>query len=76
MTRFEKLEYLRENCSENFIKTCLLREMVAWMSEEDFSKFFSKLCSEWMIENPEDTEDEMNEFTVEYDRWSSQRKEH
>jgi hypothetical protein len=67
MTRFEKLEYLRENCSENFIKTCLLREMVAWMSEEDFGKFFYNLCSNWMIENPEDTEDEMNEFTVEDD---------
>ena len=68
MTRHEKLEYLLETCSRFFIKDCtMLREMVNWMDEDDFSAFFTHLCSSLMIENPEDTEDEMNEFTVEND---------
>ena len=65
MTRFEKLEYLLETCSESFIKDCtMLHEMTRWMNEDDFSEFFTHLCSNWEIENPEDTEDE-NEFIVE-----------
>jgi len=68
MTRHEKLEYLLETCSENFIKdSVFLRSVVRWMEEDDFSEFFSQLCSNWMIDNPEDAEDEMNEFTVEDD---------
>ena len=70
MTRYEKLEYLVETCSENFIKDCpMLQEMVRWMEEDDFSEFFSRLCSNWEIKDPteEDDEDEMNEFTVEED---------
>ena len=70
MTRFEKLEYLLETCSEHFIKDCtMLHEMVRWMEEDDFSKFFSHLCSMWNIENPEDEEDESNEFVVEDDQF-------
>ena len=66
MTRYEKLEYLLETCSESFIKDCtMLHEMTRWMDEDDFSAFFTHLCQCWDIENPEDTKDEMNEFTVE-----------
>lgn len=65
MTRFEKLKYLVETCNEEFIKDCtMLHAMVDWMSADDFSEFFNKLCNDWNIVNPEE-EDEMNEFTVE-----------
>ena len=70
MTRYEKLEYLLETCSESFIKECtMLHEMTRWMEEDDFSAFFTHLCSQWEIKDPteEDEEDEMNEFTVEDD---------
>jgi len=68
MNRFEKLDYLLETCSTTFIKECeFLDEMVRWMSEEQFNEFFEHVCSCWDIKDPEDTEDEMNEFTVEND---------
>ena len=72
MTRFEKLEYLLETCAAHFIKDCtMLYEMVRWMEEDDFSEFFSNLCSMWNIEDPteEDEEDETNEFVVEDDQF-------
>ena len=69
MTRFEKMEYLFETCSEEFIKDCtVLQEMVRWMYEDDFNKFFTRLCSQWEIQDPEEEkEEEMNEFIVEDD---------
>jgi len=57
MTRFEKLEYLLETCSESFIKDCtMLHEMTRWMSESDFNEFFTHLCSNWQIEDPSEEE--------------------
>jgi hypothetical protein len=70
MTRFEKIEYLCETCSEKFIKDCtVLQEMVRWMDEDDFSKFFDNLCRLWEIDlnDDEDEEDVRNEFTIEDD---------
>ena len=69
MTRFEKMEYLFETCSEKFIKDCtVLQEMVRWMDEADFSKFFDNLCRLWNIDlNDEDEEDARNEFAIEED---------
>lgn len=50
MNRFDKLEHLLETCSEEFISSCImLREMVGWMSENDFNEFYDKLCSNWDI---------------------------
>jgi hypothetical protein len=70
MTRFEKMEYLMETCSEKFIKDCtVLQEMVRWMDEDDFSKFFYNLCRLWEIDlnDEEDEEDARNEFAIEDD---------
>jgi hypothetical protein len=72
MTRFEKMEYLFETCSEKFIKDCtVLQEMVRWMDEDDFTKFFDNLCHLWNIDlnDEEDEEDARNEFTVEDDEF-------
>ena len=49
-TRFEKLDFLIENCNEHFVKECvLLTELVGYMSDSDFSDFFEKTCREWDI---------------------------
>ena len=72
MTRFEKMEYLFETCSEKFIKDCtVLQEMVRWMDEDDFTKFFDNLCNLWNIDlnDDEDEEDARNEFVVEDDEF-------
>lgn len=61
MTRMEKLEYLLETCSPEFIKACpFLDELVRWMDEDDFSKFFTYVSSCWDIKSPEELEDAMN----------------
>ena len=50
MNRFEKLEYLIETCSSEFIKECqFLDEMVSWMSEDQFDAFYEHVCSCWDI---------------------------
>lgn len=49
-TRFEKLDFLIENCNESFVKECiLLTELVGYVSDSDFSDFFDKICREWEI---------------------------
>ena len=68
MNRFEKLEYLIETCSSEFIKECqFLDEMVSWMSEDQFDAFYEHVCSCWSIKTPEELDEAMNEFTVEED---------
>ena len=49
MNRVEKLEWLRESCTEEFVHQQLLDEMVMWMGEEDFNRFYDHLCSCWDI---------------------------
>ena len=49
MDRFEKIEWLRESCTEEFIQVNLLDEMVTWMGEEDFNRFYDHLCGCWDI---------------------------
>ncbi len=72
MTRFEKLEVLFETCSEKFIKdSTVLQELVRWMSEEDFTKFFDNLCRLWNIDlndEEDDEADEYNEFIIDDDQ--------
>ena len=62
MDRFEKIEWLRESCTEEFVQVNLLDEMARWMGEDDFDKFYSHLCSCWDIaETPEELNELMNE---------------
>jgi len=49
MTRHEKIEFLKETTTEDFHTNTLLEEMVSWMSEDDFSKFYDHLCSSWDV---------------------------
>lgn len=58
--RNEKLEYLYETCSEDFIKNHLVQEMVTWMGESQFDEFFRHLCRHWEIMTPPELEVAMN----------------
>ena len=61
MDRFEKIEWLRESCTEEFMQQNLLDEMVMWMGEDDFNRFYEHLCSCWGIaETPEELNELMN----------------
>ena len=58
---WEKMEHLKESCTEYFFKDCtLLGEMARWMSQEEFTKFFKHLCSNWEIKTPQEIDYEMN----------------
>ena len=61
MTRFEKLEWLRETTTENFQSEILVEEMIRWMGEDDFNEFYERLCSHWDIKSPEELNALMNE---------------
>jgi hypothetical protein len=47
--RFDKLQWLRESCSEEFVNTTIVDEMVNWMGEDDFNDFYDHLCSNWNL---------------------------
>ena len=49
MTRFDKMEFLKETCNEEIINQNFLNEMVSWMGEDDFSKFYDHFCRCWDI---------------------------
>lgn len=70
MDRYDKMEWLLETCSSEFIKDCrFLQEMVSWMGEKDFNEFYEHVCSQWEIKEPEDLDAAMNEFVVEGDQF-------
>ncbi len=64
--RFDKLEWIKENCSEKHVNEMFLTELVGWLEEEEFDKFFEYHCRLWNIETPfdEPENDSPNEFIV------------
>jgi len=51
--RFEKTDWLIENCTPNFITECsFLLELVAWIDEDTFDKFHEHVCRNWDIKSP------------------------
>lgn len=58
MNRFEKIDWLKESCSQEFIHSQLLSELVGWMGEKEFNEFYDHLCRNWEIK----TEEELNEL--------------
>jgi len=58
---YEKMDYMKETCTEYFFKECrLLDEMARWMTQEDFNEFFKHLCSNGMIKTPQELDYDMN----------------
>ena len=49
MDRFEKIEWLEQTCSSDFIQNHLMLEMARWMGEDDFDQFYDHLCRMWGI---------------------------
>ena len=58
--RWDKLEYLEENCSSDFLENNLLHEVVKFMGEDDFREFFKHLRQNWDIKTPQELDYEMN----------------
>lgn len=47
------MQWLQETCSQAFLDNYLMEEMVRWMGEEDFEKFYDTLCRHWEIRREE-----------------------
>lgn len=45
MNRFEKLEFLEETTA--FKKDTILRELIGWLTDDDFNQFYEDFCSNW-----------------------------
>ena len=48
MDRFDKMDFLHETTHFDN-KNTILEEMVSWMGEADFNKFYEHFCSCWDI---------------------------
>ena len=49
MNRFEKVEFLQETTTTEFHTATLLTELISWMPEQDFSRFYDDFCSNWDV---------------------------
>lgn len=71
MTRYEKLEWLQETTGPKFMQETLVQEIVRWMGEDDFNKFYDYLCRNWDIaRTPNELEAKMRD--LEYDEESDE----
>ena len=62
MNRYEKLEWLKETCSQDFVQNQLMDAMVQWMGEDDFNEFYDHLCRNWEIaRSPNELEAKMSD---------------
>lgn len=52
--RSEKLDWLFESCSKEHMEKYFLTELVNWMGEDDFDKFYEWHCRNWDICSPEE----------------------
>ena len=49
MNRWEKVEFLTETTPVDTHTTQMLDELISWMGEDDFNKFYDHYCSCWDI---------------------------
>ena len=47
MNRFEKLEFLEE--TTHFQSNPLIKELVGWLTDDDFNQFYEDFCQTWDI---------------------------
>lgn len=55
----DKLEFLMETASPEF-KDTIINEMVRWIGDYDFNKFFNHLRRHWDVKTPQELEFETN----------------
>ena len=58
--RWDKLEYLEEVCTSDFLERTILHEVVKFMGEDDFNEFFNHLRRNWDIKTPQELDYAMN----------------
>ena len=68
-SRFEKVDWLLDHCSTEFIEDCtFLTELVGWLDEDEFNKFHEHICRNWKINSPfgetDEEEEDMMVFTA------------
>tara|TARA_R110000851_G_scaffold309815_1_gene469376 strand:+ start:269 stop:502 length:234 start_codon:yes stop_codon:yes gene_type:complete len=49
MNRWEKMEFLEETTTVETHTKSILNELVSWMGDDDFNKFYDYFCSNWEI---------------------------
>ena len=49
MDRWEKMKFLEETTSRETHTKTILNELVCWMGDDDFNKFYDHFCSNWDI---------------------------
>jgi hypothetical protein len=59
--KWEKLEFLQETCTTDFVEKELLHYVVKFMGQDDFNEFFNHLRRNWGINTPQELEYEMNQ---------------
>ena len=47
MSRFDKMDFINETTAIS--RKQIIEEMVSWMGEDDFSRFYDHLCSNWDV---------------------------
>ena len=56
MNRFEKLEFLEETTA--FKRDTILRELVGWLTDDDFNQFYYHFCQAWDVcRSPEELDE-------------------
>ena len=55
----EKLEWLRETCTEEFVNSELVNQMARWMGQDDFNEFYDHLCRNYEIARDAEELDEI-----------------
>ena len=58
--KWEKLEFLKETCTTDFIQDTLAHELTKFMTESDFNEFFNHLRRNWAIMTPQELDYDMN----------------
>lgn len=56
MNRFEKLEFLEDTTA--FKQDMILKELVGWLTDDDFNQFYEYFCQAWDVCR---SEEELNE---------------
>lgn len=47
MNRFDKLQFLQDTTA--FKRDTILRELVGWLTDDDFDQFYQEFCQTWDV---------------------------
>lgn len=58
--KWEKLDYLKETCTTEFMQETLTHELMKFMKESDVNEFFNHLRRNWAIMTPQEMDYDRN----------------